>query len=202
MATTDSCRPGGRARPRLRRAPVLLLLALLAAPAAALDTVWLVRHAEKVENSDTYKWPFREELRPLTPEGIQRAEALAKRLKDAGIAAVYTSRATRTVSTALPLVLSSQGILLIPDDDTIEKDRIADFIARLRKTHAGDRAVLIVGHSNTIPLLLQELGAKPACYERLGIERSPQGLLIKGHEGLWKVDAKKLGCDGIVRETH
>ena len=202
MTTTDSGRPGRRALPRLRRAfvPLLLLLLLLAAPAAALDTIWLVRHAEKVEDTDTNKWPFQDALRPLTPEGNRRAEALAIRLKDAGIAAVYTSRTTRTLSTALPLVLSAPGIRLIPDDDTIAKDKQADFLAWLRKTHAGDRAILIVGHSNTIPVLLEKLGAKPDCYERLGLKQTPQGLMIEGYEGLWKMDTKKSGCEGITRE--
>lgn len=178
----------------------LLLLLLLAAPAAALDTIWLVRHAEKVEDTNAGKWPFQDALRPLTPEGNKRAETLATRLKDAGIAAVYTSRTTRTVSTALPLVLTSPAIRLIPDDDTITKDKQDDFLAWLRKTHADDRAILIVGHSNTVPVLLEKLGAKPDCYERLGIKQTPQGLMIEGFEGLWKVDAKKLACEGITRE--
>ncbi len=200
MKTTDSGRPGRRALLRLRRASVLLFPLLLAVPAAALDTIWLVRHAEKVEDSETAKWQFLDALRPLTPEGTKRAEALATRLKDAGITAVYSSRTTRTISTALPLVLSAPGIRLIPDDDTIEKDKQADFLAWLRKTHANDRAILIVGHSNTIPVLLAKFGAKPDCYERLGIQQTPQGLMIEGFEGLWKVDAKKLSCQGITRE--
>jgi len=201
MTTTDSGRPGRRALLRLRRASVpLLLLLFLTAPAAALDTIWLVRHAEKVEDTNTNKWPFQDALRPLTPEGNKRAETLATRLKDAGIAAVYTSRTTRTVSTALPLVLSSPNIRLIPDDDTIAKDKQADFLAWLRKTHADDRAILIVGHSNTIPVLLEKLGAKPDCYERLGIQQTPQGLMIEGFEGLWKVDLHKQACAAITRE--
>jgi len=76
---------GGWAPRRLLRAlPVLLFL--LAAPAAGLDTIWLVRHAEKAE-----PWPADRDLnalQPLSREGTARAEALAGRLKDAGLAAI------------------------------------------------------------------------------------------------------------------
>jgi broad specificity phosphatase PhoE len=64
--------------------------------------VYLVRHAEKAE-----AWPQDRELDsfwPLSPVGMARAEALAARLEKSGIAAVYTSRTTRTLATAMPLV--------------------------------------------------------------------------------------------------
>ncbi|MGH9361371.1 MAG: histidine phosphatase family protein, partial [Thermoanaerobaculia bacterium] len=65
------------------------------APAAALDAIYLVRHAEKAEG-----WPEEDRALdpfwPLSPAGIARAGALAPRLAAAGIAAVYTSRTVRT----------------------------------------------------------------------------------------------------------
>jgi broad specificity phosphatase PhoE len=85
--------------PSLRLIIPVLFLAL-AAPVAALDTLYLVRHAEKAE-----PWPADlDAFRPLAPAGEARAEARAIRLKDAGIAAAYTSRTTRTMATAMPLV--------------------------------------------------------------------------------------------------
>jgi broad specificity phosphatase PhoE len=74
------------------------------------------------------------------------------------------------------------------------------FLTRLREKHAADRAVLIVGHSNTIPELLVHLGAKPDCFQKLGITGQPGSLLIEGYEGVWKVDLKKQGCEAISRE--
>jgi broad specificity phosphatase PhoE len=191
-----SRRSGGLAPCRLRALPVLLLL-LLAAPTAGLDTVWLVRHAEKAES-----WPSDRDLdalQPLSREGTARAEALAGRLKDAGIAAIYTSRTTRTMATGQPLATSRQ-IPLVADDATIQPGELPPFLARLREKHAGDRAVLIVGHSNTLAALLTTLGAIPECFGRLGIKETPEGLMIEGYEGLWRVDLAKQGCAALARE--
>lgn len=192
-----SHRPGREAPCRLFTLPVLLLL--LAAPAAGLDTVWLVRHAEKVES-----WPADRDLdalQPLSREGTARAEALADRLKDAGIAAIYTSRTTRTLSTALPLAARNK-IALTADDATTKPSEIPPFLARLRERHTGDRAVLLVGHSNTVPQLLVALGAAPECYEKLGIKETPEGgLTVEGYEGVWRVEVAKKGCEGMVRES-
>ena len=182
----------------LGRTLSLLLLACLAAHAAALDSVYLVRHAEKASF-----WPADRDLdafQPLSPAGIERAAALATRLKDAGIAAVYTSRTTRTIETAAPLAQAAIAPITA-DDATTKPDEMAAFLARLREKHAGDKAVLIVGHSNTIPELLRSLGAASDCYVRLNITGEPGKLLIEGYEGLWKVDLKKQGCEAIERET-
>ncbi|HEV8581252.1 MAG TPA: phosphoglycerate mutase family protein [Thermoanaerobaculia bacterium] len=183
---------------RLRLLQILtFLILILAAPAAALDTVYLVRHTEKAS------WPADPDLsvfQPLAPEGVARAAALAGRLKSVGIAAVYTSRTTRTIETGAPLAQAA-GIPISADDATTKPDQMAAFLARLREKHAADRAVLIVGHSNTLPELLVRLGAKPDCFQRLGITGQPGSLLAEGYEGLWKVDLKKLGCEAIERET-
>lgn len=186
---------GGGRLVRLLRAWALLLA--LALPAAALDTVYLVRHAEKAD-----PWPQDKELDafwPLSPAGAARAEALAGRLEKAGIKAVYTSRTTRTLSTAMPLVARSH-VPIAADDASIHPEDMPGFLARLREKHAGDAAVLIVGHSNTIPRLLVQLGAVPGCYARLGITDGADGLLIQGYEGLWKIDLRRQGCEAIARE--
>lgn len=182
---------------RLRSVLPLLLLVLLAVPAAALDTVYLVRHAEKAS------WPPGRDLdafQPLSPAGVARAEALAARLKGSGIAAVYTSRTTRTIETGAPLALAS-GIPIAADDATTKPDEMSSFLAGLRQKHAADKAILIVGHSNTLPELLIKLGAAPDCYARLNVTGQPGSLLIEGYEGLWKVDLKKQGCAAVERET-
>lgn len=176
--------------------PILLCCLLFATPAFALDTVYLVRHAEKIE-----PWPADRDLdsfRPLSPTGITRAEALAERLKDAGIVAAYTSRTTRTLATAMPLV-NRAHISVKADDATTKPDEMMPFLEHLVHDHANDRAVLIVGHSNTIPELLVKLGATSDCFERIGIKKT-EGLEIEGYDGLWKIDLKKQGCAAIARE--
>jgi len=179
---------------RLRALPALLLL-LLAAPAAGLDTIWLVRHAEKMEPWDQDL----DALQPLSREGAARAEALADRLKDAGIAAIYTSRTARTIATAEPLAERGK-IPLTADDATTRPSELPPLLARLRERHAGDRAVLIVGHSNTIPQILVQLGATPECFARLGVKETPEGLLIEGFGGVWRVELAKQGCAAVARE--
>lgn len=188
---------GGQGRSHPLSSLAFLLLALLAAPAAALDAIYLVRHAEKADG-----WPADRDLDafwPLSQPGVARAQALATRLKDAGIAAIYSSRTTRSLHTGLPLARAA-GIPLVADDATIKPDRMAAFLSTLRAKHAQDRAVLIVGHSNTIPELLIQLGAKPDCFARLGITGQPGNLLTEGYDGLWKVDVKGEGCEAISRQ--
>jgi len=73
-------------------------------------------------------------------------------------------------------------------------------LARLRERHAGDRALLIVGHSNTIPQILVQLGAAPECFARLGIKEKPEGLLIEGFEGVWRVELGKQGCAAVAQD--
>jgi broad specificity phosphatase PhoE len=194
---------GGGGLARLLRAWTFLLIVLLpaaAVPAAGLDAIYLVRHAEKAD-----PWPQDKELDafwPLSPAGTARAEALAGRLEKAGIAAVYTSRTTRTLATAMPLVARNHIPMskVTAADASIHPDEMAGFIAGLREQHAADAAVLIVGHSNTIPRLLVLLGAVPGCYARLGIADGQDSLLIEGYEGLWKVDLRRQGCEAIARE--
>ncbi|HEY0554731.1 MAG TPA: phosphoglycerate mutase family protein [Thermoanaerobaculia bacterium] len=180
----------------LRRTLPLLLFVLLAAPAFALDEIYLVRHAEKADF-----WPADRNLdvfQPLSSAGLARAEALAARLKTAGIAAIYTSRTTRTIETGAPLAHETH-VAITADDASIKPEEMSSFLALLRQKHAADRAVLIVGHSNTVPELLAHLGAKADCFQRLGIAVQPGSLLIEGYEGMWKVDLKKQGCDAIAR---
>jgi broad specificity phosphatase PhoE len=175
----------------------LLLVILFSAPAPALDNLYLVRHAEKSEG-----WPQERELDafwPLSPGGQVRAEFLASRLENSGIAAVYTSRTTRTLMTGLPLA-NRIKVPITANDDSIAGDRMESFLSAVRGKHPGDKAVLIVGHSNTIPLLLMRLGAKPDCYDRLGIVKKGEMFLIEGYDGLWKVDLKKEGCEALTQE--
>ena len=184
-----------RVERHLRRTSPLLLLVLLAAPAVALDNVYLVRHAEKVDF-----WPDEiDSFRPLSAAGVARADALAKRLEGAEITVIYASRTTRALATAMPLAQAAH-IPVVADDASTKPGEMSGFLTRLREKHAADRAVLVVGHSNTIPELLVRLGAKPDCFQRLGITGQPGSLLTEGYEGVWKVNLKKQGCEAIVRE--
>ena len=125
---------------------VCLLAFFFAVSATAQPPViFLVRHAERAAisghvPSDT----------GLSPAGRKRAEAWARVLQDAQIAAVYTTEYKRTRETAAP-VAQSLGIQpeVIPGDD------LRGLIAKLK---ASSGNVLVVGHSNTLPQIISALG--------------------------------------------
>ena len=125
---------------------VCLLAFFFAASATAQPPViFLVRHAERAAisghvPSDT----------GLSAAGHERAEALARVLKDAQITAIYTTEYKRTRETAAP-VAQSLGIQpeVIPGDD------LRGLIAKLK---ASSGNVLVVGHSNTLPQIISALG--------------------------------------------
>jgi broad specificity phosphatase PhoE len=178
--------------------PLALALSLVASPVAALDVIFLVRHAEKVDD-----WPAARDLdafRPLTPAGAARAEALAGRLKGEGVGAIYSSRTTRSLATGEPLAKVT-GKPLMVDDASTKPAEMDGFLTALREKHPADHAVLIVGHSNTLPELLVRLGAKPDCFQRLGITGQAGSLMTESYDGVWRVDLKKQGCEAIERET-
>ena len=86
---------------RLEAIIVALICLAVSLPAAAEQVVFIVRHADKADESENS---------PLSVAGKRRAEALARLLKDAGVAAIYTSKYTRTVQTAEPLWASMNRI--------------------------------------------------------------------------------------------
>jgi broad specificity phosphatase PhoE len=126
----------------------LLLAACAATPrpaqVAAPATYVIVRHAEKA--SDGGDDP------PLAAAGVERARALARRLADAPLVAVYTTPFRRTRETAQPAAVL-HGLPLTTYDPAMPA---AIFAARLRASHPTG-TVLVVGHSNTVPAIASAL---------------------------------------------
>ncbi len=114
-----------------------------AAPAWAQKAVLLVRHAEKVDESDD---PL------LSAAGKARARALARHLRTAGVKAIYVTQYKRTGLTAAPLAAAA-GLKPI----VVQSDARQEVVDRIRKENPND-VVLIVGHSNTVPEVLRLLG--------------------------------------------
>ncbi len=120
-----------------------------AAPApVAARTVYLVRHAEK--GAEPAADP------PLTPAGQARAKALAIALADAGVRSVLTTQLLRTRETARPLAekLGIQGQVV--GVSGAAREHAQAVAAAVKAQPAG--AVLVVGHSNTVPLIIEALG--------------------------------------------
>jgi broad specificity phosphatase PhoE len=132
---------------KLRAAVLLVALVLPPAAARAQKAVFVVRHGEK----------FSEEDERLTDAGKARAVRLASMLRDSGIAAVYSTDTERTIGTAKPLADAlGQKVRIYPNNSAL--------IETLHRENATD-VVLVVGHSNSLPALLESLG----CAEEIKI---------------------------------
>lgn len=107
-----------------------------------ITTLFLVRHAEKVGDGS---------LDPaLTLAGAARADELAYILAHVKLDAIYSTPYIRTKQTVLPTA-REKGLEL-----KLYKPGDKDFLKKILKAFSGG-TVLIVGHSNTIPKLANEL---------------------------------------------
>ena len=147
----------------MKRLLLAAALSLLTAGSAMAQTVYLVRHAEKADASSD---PV------LSEAGQARAAALATALTDAHPGYVFTSPLQRTGLTAAPTAdYHSTTPEAVSLDGGIQA-HLAAIVARVEAT-PDDATILIVGHSNTVPLIARALGYAeaadmPECeYDRL-----------------------------------
>lgn len=108
----------------------------------SVTTFFLVRHAEK-ETTGTDP--------DLTPDGQARAEELQRVLKNIPLSAVYATIYKRTQHTAQPTA-TDQG-LSVQIYDPLVYEPLTNNVLQNHRGHA----VLVVGHTNTIPKLLNYL---------------------------------------------
>jgi broad specificity phosphatase PhoE len=119
---------------------------LTAEESAGPPLVVLVRHAEPA--ADPGDDPG------LSPAGRQRAQVLAAALRDVGATAILTSTFRRTRETAQPLA-QALGIAATAVNGGGMEAHIAALAAAVRSQRG---AVVVVGHSNTVPQLIAALG--------------------------------------------
>ena len=132
---------------------LMIIATCLPRASAAQQTVIIVRHGEKVEKLESVDIDKDAKDPPLSVVGMARAEKLAQMLSATKINAIYVTQYRRTAMHATPLA-TRQDItpMVVPAADT------AGLIKRLA-SHGADETVLVVGHSNTVPLVLKGLGA-------------------------------------------
>ncbi len=118
-----------------------LLMAMWTFPAYAASTIFIVRHAEKVDES-------RDPL--LSERGMQRAQRLAQHLRDAQIRKILVTEFQRTRLTATPLAELTQVGL----SSYVAKESAK--LPELLQNETGN--VLVVGHSNTLATIATALG--------------------------------------------
>ena len=134
--------------------PIALALSALllgTASARAQKAVFVVRHAEKTADQQQL----------LTEAGRARAQRLAAMLKDSGVAAIYSTDTARTRETVKPLADALKRTIELYDTGASMSGNVdaRAFVAMMRKDHPND-VVVVAGHSNTVPNLLETLGCK------------------------------------------
>lgn len=124
----------------------------------ALTTVLLVRHAEKNPHPSGGD-------AGLAVAGLVRSFELARVVADLGVRAVYVSQFGRARLTGEPAAAAIGDTVRVYDAN--RNDLLAQ---RIRAEHAGS-TVLVVGHGDSVPLLIESLcGERPPeslAYDRL-----------------------------------
>jgi 2,3-bisphosphoglycerate-dependent phosphoglycerate mutase len=144
-----------RRRRRQRRIQVIVIYTAIAIGLAwffesqATTTILFVRHAEKlaVEDDDP----------SLSEAGTRRVAELTRQLVDAdvvaGIDAIYATPFKRSQETVQPIA----DVLSLPIR-TYDAEDTNHVLKKILKKHKG-KIILVVGHSDTLPTLIANLGA-------------------------------------------
>ncbi len=140
---------------RRRRNQIIVLYTAIAIGLAwffesqATTTIIFFRHAEQTSHDEVDP--------PLSEAGQRRVAELTRQLVDAdvvaGIDAIYSTPYIRSLETARPL--ADQLDLPINSYAADDTEEILDTIL---KNHKG-KIILVIGHSNTLPVLIANLGA-------------------------------------------
>ena len=149
-----------------------------------MTTVIALRHAET--EKDGTQNP------PLSENGKKQVEDLIKALENAGVAAVFTTQFKRTFDTGKPLG-EKLGVPVIPVE--INGQNLADYhnqiAEKILKEFSG-KTVVVIGHSNTVPPIVQALSGKtvPAIDD------------ASEFDALFVVTSKGKGNGGFVRARY
>jgi len=140
---------------RRRRNQIIVLYTAIAIGLAwffesqATTTIIFFRHAEQTSHDEADP--------PLSEAGQRRVAELTRQLVDAdvvaGIDAIYSTPYIRSLETARPLA----DRLDLPIN-SYAADDTEEILDTILKNHKG-KIILVIGHSNTLPVLIANLGA-------------------------------------------
>ncbi len=133
----------------MRQMLAVTLLVLFHASAADAQAIFLVRHAERADAGMAAASTAGADP-DLSPAGRARAESLAAMLEDANIRTIFTTEYKRTQQTGAPL-----GRLLGIQPTVVTSKDTAGLVQKLKATTGN---VLVVGHSNSVPEIIELLG--------------------------------------------
>lgn len=112
-----------------------------------VTTIILVRHAEKniePNNPDP----------DLSPEGLERAQEIARVFGETGINAIYATQYKRTQQTVKPLA-DRTGVAV----KLVQANQTDELVNQLQTTNRG-QTVFIAGHNNTVPAIVSTLSGQ------------------------------------------
>jgi phosphohistidine phosphatase SixA len=122
-----------------------------ASTAAARDQViFMVRHAERADTGTGKPPAGTANDPPLSAAGHERAKKLAAMLASAGVKHIFTTELQRTRQTAAPFAEAAQIQPVVVSGGNSS--------ALVQQVRSASGNVLIVGHSNTVPEVLKQLG--------------------------------------------
>jgi phosphohistidine phosphatase SixA len=172
------------------------------------DTVVaVVRHAERSPGGDNPD---------LAAAGLARAESLVDAVRDLSIDAVYSTDFCRTAQTgqptaeamAAPLLILATGsraaglgscspAIAVPHDSG-GPATASELANRILSDHGGE-AVLVVGHSNTVPALVAELAGRSVCPDPIELQEGECVLPETAYGDLFIVRIPSAGETTIER---
>ncbi len=125
----------------------VVVFAVLSTFSRPLTTVILVRHAEKKIEPDN---PDPD----LTPDGVERAQQIARVSGDAGIAAIYATQYKRTQQTVKPLA-DRLGLSV----NVLNSNQTQELVNQIHTAHRG-QTIFVAGHSNSVPGIISALSGE------------------------------------------
>ena len=125
----------------------VIVFAYFATFSRPLTTVILVRHAEK-------KIEPNNEDPDLTPEGVERAQEIARMFADSGVNAIYATQYKRTQQTVKPLA-DRIGVPV----SLLNSKQTDELVKQIQTTHRG-QTVFVAGHNTTVPAIVSALSGE------------------------------------------
>ena len=119
----------------------------------AQQTVFLIRHAEKIVTTD--KDPA------LTEIGTARAQGLIDLFNNAKPNAIFTTQFQRTQLTAKPLAEAIEVPITVIEINSDNTDQYPTLLMDQICAQPKGSNILVVGHSNTLPAIVEAWTAEP-----------------------------------------
>jgi broad specificity phosphatase PhoE len=164
---------------------ITLILSVNLLITGCTNTYYIVRHAEKEQPTSGSMMSTPGDP-SLSDAGRTRAEVLKDELRNKKIKYIFSTQTRRTIATAEPL----QKLLGI-EINLYNTDTLETFIRRLKSIKKGN--VLVVGHSNTVDELVNELSGTKEIAGDLKDSEYDNLFVVKRHGNKFRFSRKQYG---------